>query len=144
MTSEVIIIQAISDELNMAIIRLNEPRVMISFELSKSSIRKFDQYRMPVIWIDGILAIDFCDIKSLHDFQNSIDPMHVSFSKNDDYISGVVWHGVKKEGTGVIGKINESSEVKIRFYFADYDIEDYVISGEELGNIKKETLEKLL
>lgn len=120
-----------------AIIRLDDPQVLLQVSIAEGSERKLDDYRMPVVWFDGEVAVDLCLSKAMHDLLRQGDPRHVSFSAESDAVSGVIWHGNPKEGTGVIGKLLDANSVTFRVYFDDYTIEDVSMEAAELASLKQ-------
>lgn len=120
-----------------AIFRLDDPRVLLQVKIADGSERKLDEYRMPVVWLDGEVAVDLCLSKAMHDLLRQGDPLHVSFSAESDAVSGVIWHGNPKEGTGVIGKLLDANSVTVRAYFDDYTIKDASIEAVELVSLKQ-------
>lgn len=120
-----------------ALFRLDDPRVFLQVKIVDGSERELDEYRMPVIWFDGKVAIDLCLSKAMDELLRQSDPQHVSFSAESNAVSGVIWHGNSKDGTGVIGKLLDASSVTVRVYLDDYTIEDVSMEAGELASLKQ-------
>lgn len=127
-----------------AIIRLDDPRVLLQVKIADGTLRKLDRYRMPVVWFDGEVAFDLCLAKAMDELLRRGDPRHVSFSFEESEVSGVIWHGDPKEGTGVIGKLLDANSVTVRIYFDDYTIEDVSMEAVELASLKQAVRAQIL
>ncbi len=128
-----------------ALFRLESTRVMFQVKIDSTTGRKFDKYRMPVVWFDGKAEVDLCLAKSTDELMRSLDPggsVHFSFEERD--VSGVIWHGLVNEGTGAIGKLLKASNVSVRIYFDDYTIEDFLISSPRLAALKQSIMSDIL
>lgn len=137
-TGDAYVSAKIADELACAFVRLSgNPRVMLEIKITDGSHRKFDEYRLAVVFFDGQAEIDFCLCEAFDRITMKSSPPVVSFSFEDDCISGVVWHGQVNEGTGVIGKFLKTNKVVVRVYFDDYSFRDFAVDAPMLASLKQ-------
>lgn len=137
-TGDVYLPTRISEELACAFLRLSgSPRVMFQVKIADGSRHKFDKHRLAVVFFDGQAQIDFCFCQSLNQMTIDSSPPWVSFSFSEKVITGVVWHGRPREGTGVIGKLLETNEIMIKVYFDDYSSEDFAMEPSALANLQQ-------
>ena len=135
----------VGTSLQCAIVRLaRDPRVLFQIAMAEELKGKFDRYRLAAVWFDGKLEIDFCLVERMHEMTMGLSPPAVSFAFEERSLLGVVWHGVVSEGIGVIGKLMEAGEVRMRVYFDDYTTQDFLVSAEELATLKQGVLSQLL
>lgn len=142
---EVYVPAKVAQGVDLAFARLGEPKVIMQVKISGLGGRKFDKNRLLLMYLDGEVQIDFCDTKSLSEIMSRLDSNSTpGFSFGDQDASGVVWHGVPEEGTGVIGKILDSRELSIRIYFDDYTFEVFEMPQDELRNLKLKISDDIL
>lgn len=67
-----------------------------------------------------------------------------SFVFEDREISGVIWHGLVSEGTGVIGGLLKANEVTFRIYFDNYTTRDAQMAAPQLAALKQDVTSKIL
>ena len=121
------------------------PRVLFQLKIGPTVGRNFDEHRLAIAYIDGAVAFDFCAIKALGVLFANLNPTDPPFfvsGKAD--ISGVVWHGLPSEGTGVIGKLLHAREVSFRIYFEDLSIQDIKVSSFGLAHLQEGISSKIL
>lgn len=134
---EVYVPAKVAQGVDLAFARLGEPKVIMQVKISGLGGRKFDKNRLLLMYLDGEVQIDFCDTKSISELMSRLDSNSTpGFSFEDQDASGVVWHGIPEEGTGVIGKILDSKELSIGIYFDDYTFEVFEMPQDELRNLK--------
>lgn len=51
-------------------------------------------------------------------------------------MTGVIWHGEREEGLGVIEKLMKATTLKARIYYSDYSSSDYNMSTHDLTTLK--------
>lgn len=118
---------------------------MFQVKIDDAKEQKFDKHRMPVVWFDGKAEIDLCDAKSTEQLIRSLDPSSdVHFSFQERAVSGVIWHGLVNEGTGVVGKLLKANEVSVRIYLDDYTTRDLPISSLKLASLKQSIMSDIL
>ena len=119
--------------------------MLLQVKLVSESTRSFDKHRLATVWLNGEVAVDFCDTKSFNDLMSKISPGEPSsFVFEDREISGVVWHGLVSEGTGIIGELLKSDKIVFRVYFNDYTMQDVQMSAPQLAALKQDVTSKIL
>ena len=142
---EVYVPAKVAQGVDLAFARLGDPKVIMQVKISGLGGRKFDKNRLLLMYLDGEVQIDFCDTKSLSDLMSSLDSSSTpGFAFEDQDTSGVVWHGIPEEGTGVMGKILDSKELSIRIYFDDYTFEVFEMPQDELRDLKQKISAEIL
>jgi hypothetical protein len=128
----------IADELTFAFIRLDDnPRIIFQIKISDAWDRKICPYRLGVVFFDDVAEIDFCGSKENYNLDMQLLGSSNSFSYEPNCVSGVVWHGMINEGSGVIGKLLKASEVMIRVYLDDYTSKEFALEIQALDSLKK-------
>lgn len=130
---------------DLAFARLEDPDVIMQVKIPDYEDRSFDENRLFIMYLDGEVALDFCDIKSFAELSGRLDPTpKVRFSFQEKTASGVIWHGIASEGNGVIGKIMDTRSLAIRIYFDDYSFEEFELPPLELDAIKQKIHSEIL
>ena len=130
---------------DLAFARIGQPKVIMQVKIKGLNGKNFDENRLLLMFLDGEVELDFCDTKSFSDLMANLDSNSApSFSFEKQEVSGVVWHGVAEEGTGIIGKILNSNSLSIRIYFDDYTFNEFKMSQAELSNMKEKISSEIL
>ena len=142
---EVYVPAKVAQGVDLAFVRLGQPRVIMQVKISGLDGKRFDKHRLLIMFLDGKVELDFCDTKYFSDLMGGLDPTSApSFSFEEQDASGVVWHGMAEEGTGIIGKILNSKTLSIRIYFDDYTFDEFTMSQNELSSMKKNISSEIL
>ena len=145
--SEVYVPINIGDSLECAFFRLKElgPQVLLKIRLVGEPKRNFDKHRLAVVWFDDEIANDFCSTKYVNDIMVNLNPTsRPMFAFENTELSGVVWHGLVSEGTGVIGKLLKAEKVVFRVYYEDYTMHDAQMVAPQLAALKNNVMSKIL
>lgn len=142
---EVYVPAKVAHGVDLAFLRLGQPRVIMQVKISGLDGKRFDKHRLLIMFLDGEVELDFCDTKSFSDLMGGLDPTSApSFAFEEQDASGVVWHGMAEEGTGIIGKILNSKNLAIGIYFDDYTFDRFAMPQSELFNLKKNISSEIL
>jgi len=107
--------------------------------------KRIDKHRLLLLYLDGEVELDFCDIKSFSDLMANLDSSSApSFSFEEQDVSGVVWHGAVEEGTGIVGKVVNAKSLSIRIYFDDYTFEEFKMNQDDLLGMKRKISSEIL
>ena len=145
--SEVYIPVDIGDGLECAFFRLKElgPQVLFKIKFVGEPKRNFDKHRLAVIWFDNEVANDFCSTKHVNDIMSNLNPNNrPMFVFENTELSGVVWHGLVSEGTGIIGKLLKTEKVVLRVYYENYTVHDAQMAAPQLAALKQNVMSKIL
>lgn len=135
----------VAQGVDLAFARIGEPKVIMQVKINGLNGKKFDQNRLLLILLDGEVELDFCDTKSISDLMARLDSnSSPSFSFEKQEASGVVWHGLAEEGTGIIGKILKSNSLSMRIYFDDYTFNEFKMPQDELRSLKEKISSDIL
>lgn len=128
----------VAQGVDLAFVRLGEPRVIMQVKIDGLRDKKFDKNRLMLMYLDGVVEVDFCDAKSFSELMSRLDPNSApSFVFEEQDVSAVIWHGVAAEGTGVVGKVLAANSLALRLYFDDYSSEEFEMSPNDLLNLKQ-------
>lgn len=142
---EVYLPAKVAQGVDLAFARLGQPKVIMQVKISGLDGKRFDKHRLLIVFLDGKVELDLCDTKTFSDLMRGLDPTSVpSFSFEEQDVSGVVWHGMAEEGTGIIGKILNAETLSMRIYFDDYSFDEFTMPQGELFNIKKKISSEIL
>lgn len=135
----------VAQGVDLAFARIGEPKVIMQVKINGLNGKNFDQNRLLLILLDGEVELDFCDTKSISDLMARLDSnSSPSFSFEKQEASGVVWHGLAEEGTGIIGKIPKSNSLSMRIYFDDYTFNEFKMPQDELRSLKEKISSDIL
>lgn len=135
----------VAQGVDLAFARIGEPKVIMQVKINGLNGKNFDQNRLLLILLDGEVELDFCDTKSISDLMARLDSnSSPSFSFEKQEASGVVWHGLAEEGTGIIGKILKSNSLSMRIYFDDYTLNEFKMPQDELRSLKEKISSDIL
>ena len=135
----------VAQGVGLAFARIGEPKVIMQVKINGLNGKNFDQNRLLLILLDGEVELDFCDTKSISDLMARLDSnSSPSFSFEKQEASGVVWHGLAEEGTGIIGKILKSNSLSMRIYFDDYTFNEFKMPQDELRSLKEKISSDIL
>lgn len=136
---EFYILIEVTSNLHLALARLGDrPRVLLRFVLLETSGPKFDKYRQPVVWLDDKAEVDMGLCKAMDALSREFGAGDTSYSFEERDVSGVIWHGVRKQGLGFFGKLMSAASMSVRVYYDDYTSSDHVLTAEQFGSFKSQ------
>ncbi|MGS1134525.1 hypothetical protein ACVCMH_17550 (plasmid) [Rhodanobacter sp. UC4439_H6] len=142
---EVYIPAHVAQGVDLAFARLGEPKVIMQVKINGVTGKRIDEHRLLLLYLDGEVELDFCDIKSFSDLMAKLDSGSApSFSFEEQDVSGVVWHGSAEEGTGIVGKVVNAKSLSIRIYFNDYTFEEFKMNQDDLLDLKRKISSEIL